>query len=137
MPRTCLACASPERHAIDKALAIGTPLRDIAGKYGMSSSSLDRHKRHTAEIITEAQAKREEKIGESVLEQMQRVQRKAWELLAKMESGGDHRGSVVALREVRECIQSLDDMLARAEALKSASPAEMLVKMVLIGGNVR
>jgi hypothetical protein len=80
--------------------------------------------------------KREEKLGESILEQMQRVQRKAWELLAKMEEEGDHRGSVVALREVRECMKSLDDMLARAEALKSAGPAEMLVKVVHIGGNV-
>jgi hypothetical protein len=33
---------------------------------------------------------------------MRRVQRKAWELLAKTESEGDHRGSIVALREVRE-----------------------------------
>jgi len=30
MPRTCLACSSPEREAIDKALVIGEPLRNIA-----------------------------------------------------------------------------------------------------------
>ena len=66
---------------------------------------------------------------------MQRVQRKAWELLGKLESEGDHRGSVVALREVRECMESLGDMLARAEALKAAGPAEMLVKIVHIGAN--
>jgi hypothetical protein len=41
--------------------------------------------------------------------------RKAWEILAKMEAEGDTRGSVVALREVRECMESLGDMLARAE----------------------
>jgi hypothetical protein len=111
-------------------------LREIAGKYRVSSSSLDRHKKHTAEIITEAQAKREEKLGESLLDQMQRVQHKAWELLGKMEAEGDHRGSVVALREVRECMESLGEMLARAEALKSAGPGEMLVKVVHIGGNV-
>jgi hypothetical protein len=39
--------------------------------------------------------------GDSILDEMQRVQSKAWELLGKMESEGDHRGSVVALREVR------------------------------------
>ena len=44
---------------------------------------------------------------------MRRVQRKAWELLDKTESEGDHRGSIVALREVRECLETLGAMLAR------------------------
>jgi hypothetical protein len=35
-------------------------------------------------------------------------------LLAKTEAEGDHRGAIVALREVRECLESLGDMLARA-----------------------
>lgn len=48
---------------------------------------------------------------------MRRVHHKAWELLAMMESEGDHRGSIVALREVRECLESLGGMLARAGAL--------------------
>jgi len=52
-----------------------------------------------------------------------------------MEAEGDHRGSVVALREVRECMKSLDDMLARAEALKSASPSTAVVKIIHIGGD--
>lgn len=45
---------------------------------------------------------------------MQRVQRKAWELLAKAEKKGDNRGAIVALREVRECVESLGEMLSRA-----------------------
>jgi hypothetical protein len=49
---------------------------------------------------------------------MRRVQHKAWELLAKMEAEGDLRGSIVALREVRECIESLGDMLSRAETCR-------------------
>ena len=136
MPRTCLACASPERTAIDKALAIGKPLREITERYGIKSSSLDRHKKHVALAIEKVQEKREEKFGDSILEQMHRVQTKAWELLGKMELEGDHRGSVVALREVRECMESLDDMLARAEALKAGNGGEMLVvKVVHVGAN--
>lgn len=46
---------------------------------------------------------------------MRRVQRKAWELLSRTESEGDHRASIVALREVRECLESLGAMLAKAE----------------------
>jgi hypothetical protein len=61
--------------------------------------------------------RREERLGDSLLDQMRRVHHKAWELLARMESEGDHRGSIVALREVRECLESLGAMLARAGVL--------------------
>lgn len=44
-----------------------------------------------------------------------RVLRKAWELLARTESEGDHRGSIVALREVRECLESLGEMFSKAQ----------------------
>jgi hypothetical protein len=52
---------------------------------------------------------------------MRRVQRKAWELLARTESDGDHRGSIVALREVRECLESLGEMLAKADTASGGS----------------
>lgn len=46
MPRTCLACSSPEREAIDKALATGESFRNIAKRFGTSSSAVFRHKAH-------------------------------------------------------------------------------------------
>jgi transposase len=55
---------------------------------------------------------------------MRRVQRKAWELLARAESEGDHRGSIVALREVRECLKSLGEMLAKADAVQNGQAEE-------------
>lgn len=135
MPRTCLACASPERAGIDKALVAGESFRRIASRVSISEASLRRHKSHVCEAIEKASEKREEKLGGSLLDEMQRVQKKAWELLGKMETEGDHRGSVVALREVRECLESLDTMLARAEALKSSGPLETVVKIVHVGAN--
>jgi hypothetical protein len=53
---------------------------------------------------------------------MRRVQRKAWELLARTESEGDHRGAIVALREVRECLESLGEMLAKVAV--NSGPAQ-------------
>lgn len=67
------------------------------------------------ERACKAQAKHEERLGETLLDEMRRVQRKAWELLARTESEGDHRGSIVALREVRECLESLGEMLQKAD----------------------
>jgi hypothetical protein len=117
MPRTCLACSSLEREAIDKALVAGEPLRNIAKRVSISPAGLLRHKNHFANAICKAQAQHEERLGETLLDEMRRVQRKAWELLAKCESEGDHRGSIVALREVRGCVESLGEMLAKADVV--------------------
>jgi len=108
-------------------------LREIAGKHRISSSSLDRHKSHVAQAIVKVQEKREEKLGDSVFDGIKRLQDKALELLGKMESEGDYRGAVLASREARECLLSANELLARAEALKSAGTGEMLVKVVHIG----
>jgi transposase len=114
MPRTCLACASPDRAAIDKALIAGEPFRNIAKRVSISPAGLLRHKNHVAKAIVKASEKREETLSDNLLDEMRRVQRKAWDLLSKTESEGDHRGSIVALREVRECLESLGAMLANA-----------------------
>lgn len=136
MPRTCLACASPERREIDKALAIGEPLRNIGKRVSISPAALLRHKNeHAALTITKFQEKREERIGESVFDGIRQLQDKALELLGKMESDGDYRGAVLAAREARECLLSANELLARADALKAGSGGEMLVKIVHIGGN--
>ena len=123
MPRTCLACSSPEREAIDKALVVGESFRNIAERVSISPAALFRHKNHVASAIGKAQTQHEERLGETLLDEMRRVQRKAWELLARTESDGDHRGSIVALREVRECLESLGEMLAKAEAV-NGGPTE-------------
>jgi hypothetical protein len=124
MPRTCMACSSPEREAIDKALVVGESFRNIAKRVSISPAGLLRHKKnHVANAIGKAQAQREERQGETLLDEMRRVQRKAWELLARTESEGDHRGSIVALREVRECLESLGEMLANANTV-SGGPAQ-------------
>ena len=44
----------------------------------------------------------------------ERIRHKAWELLGKLEAEGDHRGSVVALREIRECLDTLGNLLSCA-----------------------
>jgi hypothetical protein len=121
MPRTCLACSSPERAAIDRALVAGEPLRNMAKRVSISPAGLLRHKSHVAQTIVKAGEKREERLGQSLLDDMRRVHRKAWELLARAESDGDHRGAIVALREVRECLESLGEMLAMTDAANGAA----------------
>ena len=134
MPRICMACSHAERGAIDKALATGEPLRNIAKRVSISPAGLLRHKSHVAQAIVKASQNREERLGDSLLDDMRRVQRKAWELLSRTESEGDHRGSIVALREVRECLQSFGEMLAKAEEkarqLDAGTHSEMSIEQV-------
>jgi hypothetical protein len=124
MPRTCMACSSPERESIDKALVAGEPFRNIAKRVSISPAGLFRHKNHVASAIVKAQAQHEERLGETLLDEMRRVLRKAWELLARTESEGDHRGSIVALREVRECLKLLGEMLENANTVNGTPVQE-------------
>jgi|SRR5579859_1066225 len=44
MAMTCSICKHPERASIEASLAHGQSLRDIAGRYGLSKSAVERHK---------------------------------------------------------------------------------------------
>lgn len=124
MPPTCTCCSHPDRIALDKALAAGESLRIIAQRYGTSATALFRHRRHAGQAIVKAAERREEKIGDTVLAGLARCQAKAWELLSRMEAEGDHRGSVVALREYRETFEAVDRILWRAQE-KDAAQSEV------------
>jgi hypothetical protein len=89
-------------------------IRGISRTFRVSEDSLCRHKAHVAGAIVKAAERREERLGDSLLDEIRRMNRKAWELLGKAESEGDYRGAIVALREARECIESQDRMLSRA-----------------------
>jgi len=106
MPRTCLSCSHPRRGSIDKALVAGEPLRNIEERVSISPQSLLRHKQHVSQAIVKAAGEQENKHGLNLLEEAERVRRKAWELLAKAECDGDYRGAIVGLREARECLET-------------------------------
>jgi len=60
--RTCTVCSHPERQTIDKALvAVTSPYRTIADRYGLSHQALIRHKADhlLAEIVAAWQAERQ------------------------------------------------------------------------------
>jgi hypothetical protein len=44
MPRLCTICTHPARAVIDDGLIAGHSLRTVSGQYGLSKSSIDRHK---------------------------------------------------------------------------------------------
>jgi hypothetical protein len=55
MPRVCSICTHRSRGQIDRELISGLPYRDIAGRFGLSKSSLERHaSEHLAAAIARA-----------------------------------------------------------------------------------
>jgi hypothetical protein len=88
-------------------------IRGISRHFAVSEDALSRHKAHVGEAIVRASERREERHGDNLLAQIGRVQEKLWAVLGKMETEGDHRGSVVALRELRESLETIDRMTTR------------------------
>jgi hypothetical protein len=74
MPRTCKACSSQKREEIDRALALGEPLRNIGKRVSISPAALFRHKRlHIGEAVAKVveERKAEDKLtGEMVLNRL-------------------------------------------------------------------
>lgn len=134
MPLKCSICFHERRKEIDAALVAGTSLRTVADRFGSSKTSLIRHKMHASQSIVRASEKREERFGANLVDELLRINRKAWELLAKMEAEGDHRGSVVALREVTECVSTQDEILSRAMKVQAVTdPPSIEVRIIELG----
>jgi len=70
----------------------GEPLRNIAKRVSISPAGLLRHKSHVAGTLAKAQERREEKLGDSIFDEIRLLQSKALELLGKMESEGVNYG---------------------------------------------
>jgi len=127
MPRTCLACASPNRKLIDAALASGEPLREIAEKSRISISALHRHKAHAEQAIVKASQRREISIGESVMSRLERLYLRAEKVLNDAEASGDGRLALAGIREVRETLGGLFTLASKAAELSGNEGGPMSI----------
>jgi hypothetical protein len=129
MPRTCLACANPNRAAIDKALASGCTLRNIGKRFSISPAALLRHKDHASLAIVKASERREMRIGDSVLDEVERLKAKVWRMLEAAEQERDRIGFTALTRELRATLAAVFELqshAARAEA-ESFEPTVRIV----------
>ena len=49
--RTCTCCKSSSREEIDRAIIANESVRDIAGRYRVSKSAVDRHRAHIQDLV--------------------------------------------------------------------------------------
>jgi hypothetical protein len=150
MPRTCRACSSPDRTAIDEAIVSGEPLRNIAKRVSISPAALLRHKTHVSQALVKASEKREESIGVSIMARLEGLYQRAEKVLNNAEASGDGRLALAGIREVRETLGGLfalviknaesgglaafTDAELEAEVKKRGLGTLMRVEIIPVGG---
>jgi len=127
VPRRCSICAHSRRRQIDRVLASGDSIRGIARKYRVSEDALSRHKSHVSASVMRAAEKREENIGESVLQRLEGLYSRAESVLAQAEKSRNLRAAIAAIRETRETLASV---YALTQKLASDPGREVVLKVV-------
>jgi len=107
MPRACTVCIHPKRRAIEKALVAGLSIRDIAGQWKVSKSSVERHKEHIPAKLTKAKEAKEIAHADNLLDEVRNLQARALKILDVSESAGDLPTALKAIREARGCLELL------------------------------
>ena len=120
MPRRCTVCDHAERAEIDRALIRGTPLRDIAGHYGLTKSAVERHqKEHLPKVLMAAHEAEERVTAAALLRDLRRLQRRAEAILDRAD-GDDDALALKAVAELRQLI---------AAALKGIETVELEARL--------
>jgi hypothetical protein len=107
MPQLCSICISPDRETIDQELISGTPVRDIAGRHGLSKSSIDRHKKHIPVALQKAREAVVVSNADTLLHQVKDLQSKALQILTDAQAAGDPKTALMAIREARSTLELL------------------------------
>lgn len=82
MPRTCTICSHPKRKAIEKALVLGTALRNIAKQYGVGHVSIQRHLEHVQGVIRKAKDSGDVKRAVSLTDQLEEMRQTTEKVLS-------------------------------------------------------
>lgn len=126
MPRRCSVCDHADRAAIDAALVGASSLREIAGRFHLSTSALDRHRNdHIPASLSKAKAAEQVADADDLLTQLGLLRSKALGLLMKAEAAGDYRTALAGIREARGCIEVMARMMG--ELADSATVVNVLV----------
>jgi hypothetical protein len=138
MGNKCSVCAHPDVGTINARLICpgtdGGSLRDAAGQFGLSKSSLARHRDKCIRgaMAKAAEAHETEVVarGDSLLDEIRQLKDRGMKLLDDAESAGDRRTATSALREVKGVLE----LLCRATG--QLQPAGANVQVVNVGVNV-
>jgi len=105
MPQTCSICIHPDRASIDQEIICGTPVRDIAGRYGVGKSSIDRHKKHIPSALIKAQEAVVVGNADTLLHEVKTLLEQAQSLTGAAQAAGDLRTALQGIGKVKEILE--------------------------------
>ena len=108
LPRKCSVCTHGEREAIDLALINRESYRDVARRFDVSRSAVERHTReHLPKSLSRAREAETVASASHLLAVVVNLQGRAMGILDGAEKAGDLRTALSAIREARGCIELL------------------------------
>lgn len=111
--RACSVCSRPDRAEIDGAIVAAESKRGIARRFAVSPDAVERHARaHLPAAIVKAQEAEDVANGDSLLRQIQDLQRRTLALLSAAENDGEGMAALRAIHEARENVAFLSKLLA-------------------------
>jgi hypothetical protein len=91
-------------------------LRDIAGQYGLTKTSLARHKAaHVPAALALAQDAEDVARADDLLAQLRSLQHRSLAILEKAERMGDLKTALAGVREARGCLELLARLLGELD----------------------
>lgn len=127
MARKCRVCTDPKRYAIEQALVNGESLRQISGRFGISSSALQRHKQNdVSKCLARAAERREASHDADLLERVINLLTQSEEILASARKQGDERLALGAVREARETLALWAKMTGQLNTPAPQAPRQPL-----------
>lgn len=108
----CKVCRHPDINEINEKLVSGISPREMAEKYNLNYMSLYRHKEsHLPLTLIKAQKLQEQNAADDLLDRVESIYNKAWDLMTKAEAKGSFQPAVGALREARSCLELIGKLV--------------------------
>ena len=116
MPQTCTVCRHAARRAIDRALVVQVPFRNIAQHYDLSPDAVYRHGRdHLPALLVKAQAAEDAAAADDLLAELRSLQATTLGLLRKAERAGKLGTAVLAIGEARRNLELLAKLIGQLD----------------------
>jgi hypothetical protein len=98
MPRVCSICTHAQRAAIDRSIVLGAPCRDVASRYGLTKSSVDRHaKTHLSEKVVSAASAKEVLDAEALVAELRLLRETTLAVLSEAREEKSHGAALAAI----------------------------------------
>ena len=113
--RACRACKHEKRNEIDRALVSGEAPRQVASRYGLSATGLQRHQKHITSSLVKAREAVEVGQASNVLSFVRGLVAKAHQFTDLAEQKGDLRTAMSGLRELTRMAELLAKLTGELE----------------------